>query len=268
MRDSPSSAHFRERPRPDSTLPPATSLRRARRRQPTNDGMEPSFPSADFLAVLRDRTCDHLQAEVERLRAEKKELRAKIKCHLDCGRISVEVTGPDGIYAAGTLSQRDYLEAEKTGEDFVEVRLREAEGAACTLGSLLDSRLVLRNAGDTDHPDVIKEVAELTREGCMEVVDEEDLMVSFDGAGEEDVFQFLRWYMPMSQLSDEAPIPEGGMCEHTGLPYVHDWSDGSPEWLTQNRDVPVELWCVELSLPRLFEMYASDDEGGDGDGAD
>ena len=251
--------------------------------------MEPSFPSADFLAVLRDRTCDHLQAEVERLRAEKKELRAKIKCHLDCGRISVEVTGPDGIYAAGTLSQRDCLRAEERGNDLVEVELKEAEGAlwaekwgndllrvelekaegaACTLGSLLDSRLVLRNGEGTDRSDVIKEVAELTREGCMEEFDEEDLEVSFDGAGEEDVFQFLRWYMPMSQLSDEAPIPEGGMCEHTGLPYVHDWSDGSPEWLTQNRDVPVELWWVELSMPRLFEMYASDDEGGDEDGAD
>jgi len=217
--------------------------------------------NSELLSVLENKVCDDQQAEIERLRAENKRLRVRQKFLLDTGRISVDLTGPDGVSATGTLSRRDCLEEEETGNDFVRVELDEAEGgAACSLGSLLDSRLVLKNAGRPNHPDAVKEVAELTDEGCTEVLDGV-LLVTFEGAfegGDADAFFCLHWRVPASQLSDDAPVPEGGKFA--------EWRDGPPEWLAAHRDAPAYFTCVELCLPHLFRMYESDDEGGDGSG--
>ena len=231
-------------------LRPATSPRQA---PPPSDGMEPSFPSAEFLSVLRDRTCDHLQAENERLRAEKKALRVRNKFLRDYGRVSIRVAGPGGAptYATGTLSQRDCLEDEERGDPYVAVMMREAEGAACTLGSLLDARLVLKNAEGTDRSDVAN-----PHEGRMVAMGGDLLRIVFMQGNEEDVFHSLSLNVLASQLSNDVPVPEVGDAA--------EWYDGPPEWLAANRGAPVELECVMLSLPRLFRMYAGDDEGGNG----
>ena len=202
-----------------------------------------------LLSVLESKLCDDLLAENQRLRAEKEELRAKIKFLLDTEQISVDVVGPGGVCATGTQSRRKCLEA-----DYAHVYLGEAEGAACTLGSLLDSRLVLRNTGEPNRPDVVKEVADLADKGFMGVVGG-NLVVVLAG-GEERVFRSLLFRPLVSQLPDDVPITEAGD--------VAQWSDCSPEWLATNRDAPVEVTCAYLSLPHLFRMYASDDEGEDG----
>ena len=225
-----------------------------------------------MLSVLRDRTCDHLHAENERLRAEneriKKRLNGVVKFVLARGRASISVVGPGGapIYATATLSQRECLETEGDNVFYdVNVRLEEAGGAACTLGSLLGSRLVLRSARGGNHPNVIREVADLTQMGFAEVLDEhgEELTVTFEG-GDEHVLSGLLLGVPVSQLSDDVSLQED--FDST------EWIDGPPEWLTANRDVPVAWMYVVVSMPHLFRMYDSGDEGedgnGDGDGTD
>ena len=131
------------------------------------------------------------------------------------------------------------------------MNLDDEEDAVCTLGSLLNSRLVLRNAGDLV---ATKEVAALAQKGNLGV-SYGRLRISFTG-GEKELFRCLCVSVLVSFLPDDVPAPEGGN--------VAEWSGGPPEWLAANRGVPVWLDSVDLYLPRLFQMYAGDNEGRNG----
>ena len=199
-----------------------------------------AFNSSELLSIFWNQVCDDQQAEIERLRAEVARLRGRQKFYVD-----VELAGPGGapVHAAGTLSRREC-------RGIVNVVLEVAEGAGLTLGSLLEARLVLRNAWGGDHPDVVKEVAELARDGWMGV-DDGELEIAFFGGNVG-----VHWGCSLSWISDDVPVPEEGD--------EAEWRDGPPEWLEADRDVPVQLHVVELYLPHLFEVCAGDDEGGNG----
>ena len=207
---------------------------------------------SELLSVLANRVCNDQQAEIKRLRVENRFLR-------DTGRVSVVIEGPDGfgadsVLATATLSQRECLEQRSLGNDVVRVTLSPTV-RVWRLGSLLDSRLVLRKRATVVET---KEVAELAQRGRMRVHNDgrclRRLKVQFSG-GDGGVFSSLRWVCRRCDLSDAVPVPEEGNQA--------EWSGGPPEWLAAHRDQPVLFGFADVSLEHLFGLHDSDDKGED-----